>query len=314
MKVLARALVCTLVANAAMLNIAGAADAARPSERIYVSVFAMQDAKFVREIIAVDPATGKSETIVADGHHPRVSPDGRSISYWSFVGQEGCDVWVRPLEAEAEPVRVWSGEKSVTQTWTRDGKSLLVSRGHRPDGANEWQYATWRVDPQTSEAAELTLPASEHLIDRSPVGEEVLTSNNRNQLYTMLVDGSQPRKAATSAGRVFHGRLSPDGKSVAFVQHTPVGDQAVTVDLDGKNRKVALAEKELTVPHEVAWAPDGKRLAVVAFDWILEGGRKLLKADGDNRFRIVIMDRDGANQRELALDRAVLEIGEPDWR
>ncbi len=87
-----------------------------------------------------------------------------------------------------------------------------------------------------------------------------------------------------------------------------------TADIDGSNVQVAFTEKELTCPEAVSWSPDGKRLAVVLFDWHLETGRKFLGGDVDAHYRIAIMDLDGGDHQELALDRAATQIMGIDWR
>jgi Tol biopolymer transport system component len=80
------------------------------------------------------------------------------------------------------------------------------------------------------------------------------------------------------------------------------------------NARVIFTEKGLTSVDKVAWSPDGKRLAIVLFDWKLdEQSRKVQASDDDAHYRIAIMDLDGSNFRELQLHQPVTRIYGLDW-
>jgi Tol biopolymer transport system component len=295
----------------------GGADDKKPEGLIYASIFRAAGTSFAREIVEIDPQTGKCEAIADNGHGPRLSPDGHTLAFWTIAGNnEGREVWVKELRGADEAIRIWSGAGiGVTQAWTQDGTHLVVSQGIHSGEPKKWQFNTWLVDPASSEASELRTPATDNVVDHSPTSDLVLVSNVRNQLFMMLADGTRATALVTTEGRIYHGRFSPDGKRVAYLQHQRGEDRVCSVDADGKNVRVAFTEKDPTAPSEVCWSPDSKPLAIVLFDWSRNAqGQKTRFAGGDAHYRIVLMDPDGANPRELTLDRAVLEIGAPEWR
>jgi Tol biopolymer transport system component len=295
------------------------ARAEKPAGRIYASiVWRPPQGEFAREIVEIDPQTGKCETIAADGSDPRLSPDGRNLAYCTSADDNKArEVWVKKLHVEEEPQRIWSGGGTAAGCWTRDGKHVLVSEGIlSPE--QKWKYAAWLVDPDTSEASELDIPATDEVFDCAHGSDRILTSssaNSRSQLFTMNRDGTQPTEVTSHRDTAGNARFSPDDKKIAVMGRWRGMISVCSMDADGKNLQMACTAKGPTEPKTVCWSPDSKRLAVVLFDWAVdEQGRKILRAEDNNHNRIVLMAPDGANAQELTLDRAVLEIDALDWR
>ena len=78
---------------------------------------------------------------------------------------------------------------------------------------------------------------------------------------------AKPRQLTSGMVRDGRPRLSPDGRSVAFVRSDPTDDDAVAsiVVLDlGRGRERVLPARSHGSVGEVAWSPDGQRLAFTA--------------------------------------------------
>ena len=312
-------LVVTIAAAAAF---ADAADS-YPEGRIYTSIFFRDGNSFARHLVAVDPRNGACETIAKDGIEPRVSPDGQLVAYWTMVPRSDAnstqtdgEVWVKKLSPDAEPQKVWAGDGAPHSCWTRDGKHLIVIAGIYDNERKKWKHAMSLVDPETSEAQALDIASSESVVDSAHHSDLrlMMTTLGSYGLYCVLPDRTNRTMITRMKQTDYQGRFSPDDKKVVVLRSEGRTKKVCTVDTDGKNVQVAYTEKELTNPEHVGWSPDGKRLAVVLFDWQLEGGKKIMRAGENASYRIAIMDLDGGNYHEVTLDRAVSEIGGIDWR
>jgi dipeptidyl aminopeptidase/acylaminoacyl peptidase len=87
-----------------------------------------------------------------------------------------------------------------------------------------------------------------------------------SHLWLVPLDGGEPRRLTTGTVRDMRPRLSRDGRRVGFTRGTPGDDKAPTgirvLDLAG-GEPVAPALGELSA-GELAWSPDGARLAFTA--------------------------------------------------
>lgn len=286
-----------------------------PAGRIYTTItWQPPDQSRVTEIVAIDPQTGACKTIAARGSDVRLSPDGRTIAFWTSH-ETTCDALVRGVDEEGDARRIWTGDGTAGVCWTHDGKHVIVLQAIR--SANRWKFTNWLVEPENAEASQLELPDTEGVIDCAHHTDLLISWSFRNkkriELFTLRPDGSDATNLTGKGQYDYKGRFSPDDTRIAFLRRQ--GQLSVcTADVDGKNARIAFTEKGLTSPRDVAWSPDGKRLAAVLFDWTLdEQGRKVWR-DADSNFRIAIMHPDGGNFRELKLDRDVSYIGKLDWR
>lgn len=312
-----RIVVLACVAAGSLAAVDCAAQDPQPlAGRLYMSVFKrlppgpMRDA---RQIVVVDLGTGRYQEIGAPGIGPRVSPDGKQVAYWSFGGEnESIQAWIKELGRNDEPRFLSYGQIAG---WLNDGTELILNDGHRPEGGNRWLYTNYRIDASGANRRDLELPPEVRVVDCTADGKWLLLSGvERRQLHILAADGGEPRRVSLAAHRAYAGRLSPDGKQVTYIASAKP-DRVVIVDRDGSNWREVFRGEGLTDPEELCWSPDGKRLAVVLFDWTEENGRRIMRSEDDHNYRVLIIDKDGKNRRPLLLEGlSVTGISGLDWK
>jgi len=106
-----------------------------------------------------------------------------------------------------------------------------------------------------------------------------------------------------SVGLLSHPRFSPDGKSIAFIDHPPATSVGSLVICDTKGRAKVLAGGFASVGG-VAWAPDGKEI------WFggVRGGieQQLLAVSPDGKERLVTREIGSITAHDIAQDGRVL--------
>jgi hypothetical protein len=99
-------------------------------------------------------------------------------------------------------------------------------------------------------------------------------------------------------------------------QNHKEGNSVHTVGVDGNNDRTIVQEEGLKSVEAGCFSPDGRRLAIVRYDWKLDKkGTKIVEDPKDAHWRLEIADIDGGNRRELPLVGATaIWLGHPDWR
>jgi Tol biopolymer transport system component len=297
------------------------ADAKKP-RRIFVSVLVREDEKLVNQVIAVDPENGKWKKIADGGGRPRVSPDGDTALLGKSEGIWNCDT-----QGSNNPGQI--SDKGTFALWSPDGKQIIATSGKQEKG--KWQVENWLMNADGSKPARLPIHEEDHVHDWSPDGKWLVTVSDRDriridrkayinygyQLYLVQPDGKNERRL-TKDGINLQPRFSPDGKRILYSYTRPdkVEGGWWIMDLDGANPREIFRRDAMTSSDTACWSPDGKQVALVLFDWIVdEKGRKTLRPDENANFRIEIMDADGQNRRQLNLDNLKpLFLNDPDWR
>jgi Tol biopolymer transport system component len=93
----------------------------------------------------------------------------------------------------------------------------------------------------------------------SPDGKRIVFARGE-ELYVVGSDGSEPRTLATTPGRAFWVRWSPDGARLRFTVVSPQGYQRLwEVSAEGRGlRPVPLGRREHDVDCCGEWSPDGR--------------------------------------------------------
>jgi beta-lactamase regulating signal transducer with metallopeptidase domain len=275
--------------------------------------------KFSQGIFEIDPETGKWRRLLDRGLSPRVSPDGETL-----VFSDDDKLWSCDTNEAGNPGAI--ADLNGRVTWMADSKHLVISTGKYIENEG-WKCETWQIRADGLDKTALPIPETDFVDDISRDGKAFVTSSDRHppkgsgyQLYVMRPDGTEQRRL-TKEGLNVGARIAPDGRRVAYVFQNRDGNKLKLINIDGTGEQTILSENGgADSVGGVAWSPDGKRLAVIRYDWKIDGnGKRFLTAGDDANYRIEIMDADGANRRRLELtgaepDSDVLELSEPDWR
>jgi Tol biopolymer transport system component len=325
MAVVAAAVLVTFLSGVADAQPAG--QALRANERtgkIYLrAVLKNKDPqaekKFAEGIFVIDPETGGWRKLLDHGHSPRVSPDGETL-----VFGDGEKLWSCDTNMAANPGVVT--DLNGRCIWMPDSKHLLVTKGTYIEKQG-WKCETWHVSSVGLEKYKLAVPDTDFVNDISPDGKWIVTSTDRHppqgsgyQLYAMRLDGTEQRRL-TKDGLNVGARIAPDSRRIAYLFQNRDGNKLKLINIDGTGEETLLAENGAADSVDgFAWSPDGRRLAVIRYDWQLDAnGKRFRSVDHDANYRIEIMDADGGNRRRLELQGAepeadVLELSSPDWR
>jgi Tol biopolymer transport system component len=196
---------------------------------------------------------------------PRVSPDGRRVAL--TITQEGDrDVWMYDLDRGTFTRVTAEKARQFVPIWTPDGRSLFFS-------FEEPVYHIYRRPTDGTRPAERVFGDQYDARPRSftPDGRVLLFQHSspktRGDLLALPLDGGEPRSVVQTPSDDSDGRLSPDGRSLAFVsdesgrrevyvQPFPQGGQRVQISIEGGYMPI--------------WSRDGREL------FFLEGKTKLM--------------------------------------
>ena len=275
----------------------------------------------LRGIFASDPDEG-GWRFVSDraGPSTRVSPDGRRLAYTSNQEKDKDGVWILDLVNGGEAKRIADPVGGVF--WAPDGKSLIVSGDNIP--GDRLQYQTWRVDVNGSNLARLPIAETDQVVDWSLDGKTLLVAKGepnvnivKRPVHLFDLSGKNLGRVVEGGGIRWRHRFDRVCKRVVYFQVMNEKDQDICelsiVNLNGKNPRRFLGERDDSAPLDAIWSPDGKRVAVNSFDRAKrENGRKNDVLTG---CRVELLNADGKGEPiPVPLHPEVNYVQLIDWR
>ena len=194
----------------------------------------------------------------------RLAPDGRRIAM-SSASPGGADLWMMEVDRGVTTRLTSRPGISIHPVWSRDGRTILFASGS--------PFNLFRKDANGA-GAEQRLTESPNLqfpMDWSPDGRFILLQEYVGTQHSLQVlpaspAGGQPRPYLRSGFNEDFGRISPDGRWVAFSSDES-GRAEVYVDAFPEARgKVRISTGGGTFPQ---WADGDRELFYVAADSML---------------------------------------------
>ena len=240
-------------------------------------------------VVATQAPRAATYASVTDGEVPEYSPDGRFIAFLS----DG--LYVRDLDAGTE--RRVSDLDGDGLTWSPDGREIAVSHGSELETVTVATGSARHV--HTEVGGRVTEPAW------SPDGSRIAFSTG-SAIKLVRPDGTGLRGFTRGGTQNADPDWSPDSRTIAFVTDRYVTDPAerrshaelVTLPRSGSGVPVRVSHR--AYPRglfliDVAWSPDGRKIAVLQFN------RNALPdaEDTDERFKVRGYLPDGTHSYSL---------------
>jgi hypothetical protein len=153
----------------------------------------------------------------------RFSPDGKRVAVGIAQGEEGEGLWVID-RASAEATRVGGAEDAGLVDWTRDARALITLRRDEiwstPVDGSHTASRLVRVEGSGGWGAAMAPDGHSVIVARS------LGGSTTQELVRVPLDPGQPivtvvpSRSSGGSLRPGYPRISPDGKWMAFVDHS----------------------------------------------------------------------------------------------
>jgi dipeptidyl aminopeptidase/acylaminoacyl peptidase len=246
---------------------------------------------------------------------PKWSPDGKLIAFVSKRGtDEGPQVYViAPAGGEAQRVTNMPMSPSGLK-WAADGKTMYCVASTWPDALDDDGYR--KKDKEQKEAKSKAV-----VIDDAAYRywDRWLTDGKRPYVFALDLESGKHKNLLAGSGKHLPPfqpsendyDVSPDGKELCFVADstgakefgTDFNSDLYTLALDGRSGPKNITTDNPASDTSPVYSPDGKSIAFL---------RQSIKHFYADRQRLMLLDRDGGQPRDLApeLDRSA---GNPKW-
>jgi dipeptidyl aminopeptidase/acylaminoacyl peptidase len=248
---------------------------------------------FVLHLSVPGPATQITRVQQAPGNL-HWSPDGKQIGYTMVV--PAVEKWPVELPAAPEGAK-WAAAPHFTERFhfRRDGVGL-TDRGYRhlfvvdAEGGAPRQITTgeWSLGSAVFEVGDGAewhyMPDGKSAVVEGYKEGDGDLNNRQGYIYSVDLASGATKRLITTTGGWNKPSVSPDGKTIAYVGFTQLGDSYRVADLytmsaDGSNPTLRSAGFDRD-PQDLEWSPDGGTLYFLAEDkgsvhlysWSLHGG------------------------------------------
>jgi eukaryotic-like serine/threonine-protein kinase len=200
-----------------------------------------------------------------DDSSPSISPDGRWLAFTRYIGPANGGLMLQPLRPEVEPIGVPtpiadSGPDPSSPCWSPDSKRLVFADRHR--------IFAWEVGGSVRPiyAANGTLGGLTAAWRTGRLRAITASHSDNSYIWALPIDPVTHSVSGPAVPRVRSSaensspRLSPDGRSLAFISRRTGSEQVWLADAAGKNQR-QLTHLDAYIVGYARWSPDGKQIA-----------------------------------------------------
>jgi serine/threonine protein kinase len=214
--------------------------------------------------------TGKAQAVVgprAGYMHIDLSADGTQVVMDRIDPHNGeVDAWLLDLRRHI-PTRLTSGKVgNFSSLWSADG-TRIVSASSRGDGCNLYQTRTTSNDQEErllESGAEYMNPTDWSRDGRFIIYSQWGSGTHQGDLWVLPLDGERrPRKYLATPFDEYWGRLSPDGRWMAYVSNETGSDEIYVQPFPEPGRRVRVSNGGGSHPR---WRGDGREVFYLAPD------------------------------------------------
>lgn len=225
-------------------------------------------------------------TIPADLGDHVPSGNGRLL-----VAGGGTLRWVDPGDGSTEPFRLPSGIRgdvwgaSFSPVGTKLALKVFADLFTNPDdpGSLVEERSVWVVDLATGDAVQIGIADNVSTPSWSPDGQFLVyrvEEGRRSSIRIASSDGSVEQQVgdpAPSGTTYFSPSISPDGTRIAYGLGTDATFDLFSMAIDGSDVAQLTEDGK---GYEVAWSPDGSRIAFTRQEDAMQSDIYLMDADG----------------------------------
>ena len=189
----------------------------------------------------------------------RISPDGRSVAL-SLVGGGGRDIWVHHFDRKTF-TRITFGGQHTTPLWSADGATLYYVT--LDAGGVQTALHKRQSDGSSDPEVLVTFQDRVYLEDLMPNGRaavitRVARGSSVADLETVeLVKGATPTTLLATRFDEFSGRVSPDGRWMAYASSESGRPEIYVRPISGSGGRWQISTGGGEEPN---WSADGRRL------------------------------------------------------
>lgn len=270
------------------------------------------------------PATQTAAAVLTDNPFQRLSfrrgyvsaarfaPDGQSVIYSaSWVGAPHEIFITRPQNPVSRSLGITN---AVLLSVSSTGEMAILLEARFTTG---WQLLGTLARAPIDGGAPREILKDVQDADFSPDGKELAVIRSINTKYQMEYPIGK-KIYSTPNGWMNNLRISPDGKMIAFMEHTVGGDDRGTINVVDLQGKVTKLTDDFASESGLHWSPDGKEIWFTAsttgsneqpiFAVNLQGQRRLVVAMAGNLILhdvdskgVVLLTRDTRRREIIAL-------------
>lgn len=232
---------------------------------------------------------GTGVKLLAIGHQPDWSPDGRTLVF--SQGLTNAHIFTTQADGSHLTQLTFGNNNETYPVWSPDGKQIAFLAGPRG------QTDLFIMDRNGTNLMQLT---SDDLTETTPAwrptGQQIAFSSmvdGKSVIEIINIDGTGRKKIMENA---LDPAWSPDGNTIAFSSERDGDSEIYLMDAEGGNVRQLTHNETLDI--DPSWSPDGHFIAFVE--------------RGNYTRNLYIMRADGSGATQLTLDFANVE--DPVWQ